>query len=257
MQRPSRANRRSPERWLAASGSLAGRAAARPAPTGGATCRRPYSRSAAPSRGSTALPLGRFLGEGAAVVGPDGRTRDERREARIRSGAGELPPALHRHAGAEEQDLDLDDERRLAPDDRLSGPDVLQVGDLEVERQRRRDDPEHGELAVQANVAGQLDRALVRDGLEPVEVDAGLDLDAARRNAEVDRHGRPELERGLDLLDAGGPDPEREEPAAAEQRHGQAERVLPLREVEPDGRRLRVERQRETGAEGRVRQCED
>ncbi len=53
-----------------------------------------------------------------------------------------------------------------------------------------------------AHVARQLDRALVRHLLEPVEVDAGLHLDAARGDAEVDRDRGAELERRLDLVDA-------------------------------------------------------
>ena len=58
------------------------------------------------------------------------------------------------------------------------------------------------ELAVDAHVAGKFDRALVRERLEPVEVDAGLDLDAARGDAEVDGDRGAELERGFDLVDA-------------------------------------------------------
>ena len=46
-----------------------------------------------------------------------------------------------------------------------------------------------------------------------------------------------ELERGLDLVDAARGDADREEPAAAEQRDGEAERMLALREVELHRRR--------------------
>ena len=78
-----------------------------------------------------------------------------------------------------------------------------------------------------------------------MEVDAGFDLDAAARDAEIDRQRRAELERGFDLADAFGADADREEAAAAEQRDRETERPLPLAEVEPDFDRLRIERQGE------------
>ncbi len=91
------------------------------------------------------------------------------------------------------------------------------VGKLKVEGERDGDEPEDRQLAVQPDVSGELDRALVRLRLEPVEVDAGLDLDAAGGDAEVDGDGRAELERRFDLVDAGRRDADREEAAAAEQ----------------------------------------
>ena len=71
----------------------------------------------------------------------------------------------------------------------------LKVSETEMMR-------EHGQLAMDAHVAGELDRALVGDRLEPVEVDAGLDLDAARRDAEIDRDRGAEFERRFDLVHA-------------------------------------------------------
>ena len=85
-----------------------------------------------------------------------------------------------------------------------------------------------------ADVAGELDRSLVGLRLQPVEVDAGLDLDASRRHPEIDGDRRAELERRFDLVHALRGDADGEEAAAAEQRHGQAERLFARREVELD-----------------------
>ena len=85
---------------------------------------------------------------------------------------------------------------------------------------------EHRQLAIDANVARELDGALVRDDFEPVEINAGLDFDAAGRDHEIDDDGGAELERGFDLVHAARRHADGEEAAAAEQRNGDAERML-------------------------------
>ena len=86
----------------------------------------------------------------------------------------------------------------------------------------------------------------------PVEIDARLDLDAAARDAEVDRERRAEFERRLDLAYAFGADADREKTAAAEQRNRETERPLSLGEIETDLGGLRVERKQKSRAE---REC--
>ena len=72
--------------------------------------------------------------------------------------AAELAPALDRDVEAEEQHLDLDGERRLAPTtDCRRSPSGSRA---EIEGERHGDQPEHRQLAVQAHVAGELDRSL-------------------------------------------------------------------------------------------------
>ena len=85
-----------------------------------------------------------------------------------------------------------------------------------------------------------------------MEINAGLDFDAAGGDAEIDDDGGAELERRLDLVHAARRYADGEEAAAAEQRNGDAERMLARREVELDRRRPRVERKVERGAQRSV-----
>ena len=85
-----------------------------------------------------------------------------------------------------------------------------------------------------------------------MEINAGLDFDAAGRDAEIDDDGGAELERCLDLVHAARRYADGEETAAAEQRNGDAERMFASREVELDRRRPRVERKVERSAQRSV-----
>jgi hypothetical protein len=69
-------------------------------------------------------------------------------------------------------------------------------------------------------------------------------VDAAARNAQIDRRGRAELEGGFDDPDAGRVDLQAEEPAAADDADREQERVRPLRDVEVERRLAVQERQR-------------
>ena len=175
-------------------------------------------------------------GEGAAVLGPRvmGRTegvgvRPHRvQECRVAARPGELLLARHAHRERQEAHRHLDRDRRLA--DRLGARRPVGCGDrpvaqLEVQLDRRRDEPEHVDLAPRAEVAGELHALRVTVHLE-AEVDARHDRQAPGCHDEAHLDGGAELERRLDDLQALRRDRDGEEPAAGEERDLQTERVL-------------------------------
>src|SRR5437899_3990634 len=170
-----------------------------------------------------------------AVFGPGQLIGNEFDEFRIALRTAELAAAHHRHAEAQKQHVDFDFKRRLAPDDRL--PALFQIGELEIECQRRRNEPQDRKLAVQPNISGQFHRRRL-----PVEIDACLDLHAAAGDTEVDRKRRAEFERRLDLPHAFGADTDGKKAAAAQQRYREAEWPLPFGEIETHFRGLGVDR---------------
>src|SRR4029434_10055849 len=102
-----------------------------------------------------------------AVLGPRRLIGNELDEFRIALRAAELAPAFHRHAEAQEEDLALHCQRRLAPDHRLLGSVVLEIRKLEIEGERGRYKSEHRQLAVKPHIARELNRRRL-----PVEIDA-------------------------------------------------------------------------------------
>ena len=92
-------------------------------------------------------------------VGPQLRRGYEIDEPGIGLAAAELASALDRHLGAEHQDLDLDGERGFAVSDAMTA--FLEVAELQKEGQRHRHEREHRQLAIDADIARELDGALV------------------------------------------------------------------------------------------------
>src|SRR5262249_61654902 len=90
----------------------------------------------------------------------------------------------------------------LDPDRQPRRPDALPalelVPQLEIKLERGRDEPEHADVPAKPEIARQRTGALFHP-----EVDAGHDMHAARRDAEIDRDARAELERGLEDLVTG------------------------------------------------------
>ena len=104
---------------------------------------------------------------------------------------------------------------------------------------RHREDAEHLHLAADLDVTLECRQPV---GLVPVDVDAGLHVDRARRDADVELGEGPELQGRLELGDAVlGVEPDDDESAAPEQRDDELERVRPLGEAELHGERLAVE----------------
>ena len=155
---------------------------------------------------------------------------------------------------AEADDLDLHRQRRPA----VSLIRVALVGEGEVELDRDRDQPEHAQRAAHAQVARERRRHLA-SRVPPLhrEVDPGHHVDAAAGDADVERSGCAELDRGLELLNAGGVDLQMEEAAAAEDEDRNQEWVVASGDVEVDNRLPVGEGQRQRGAEGDVLQRED
>src|SRR6185437_2944798 len=82
-------------------------------------------------------------------------------------------------------------------------------------------------------------------------------MDAARRDTQIDRDARAELERSLQELDAVRIDGDAERAAAAEDVDGEAERLFPGAEIEAHAERLPDEGNGEAGAEAEIGQAHD
>src|SRR5579859_4972010 len=125
-------------------------------------------------------------------------------------GVAELAAQGRLHRGAEEEDVNLDGDGRLARD--AAGRTEV-IGESQIELDRGADQAEHVERAAGAQIPRELRR--LADEVE-LKVDAGHDMDVAAGDHDIDRDVGADLDRRLQHLDAVGADGDPKESTAAE-----------------------------------------